>query len=426
MFRAFRSRNYRLFFGGQSISLVGTWMQNVAMQLLVYRLTHSTALLGIISLVSQLPAFLVSPFAGVWLDEWDRRKVIVATQTLSGLQAGVLAILVFGGWVQVWHLVALSVVLGMIGAFDMPGRQAFLIEMVHDREDLQNAIALNSSQFNIARLIGPALAGFVITVMGEKVCFAANAVSYIAVVWALLAMRVPRHTKKIREQTVLQQLADGWHYTRKFTSISSLLILLAAVSFSSGMFSVLLPALAVDYFKGNSAATLSYLYVATAIGALAGAMWLAARKTIIGLGTVAMVAALVYGLGTIAFGVAPTLWSGLVILLFAGYGGMVNMAATNTLLQTLVDERMRGRVMSFYTMSFIGTMPVGAFLGGFLAGGIGLMPTCFVAGSATIIAAAWFYWRLPLVKAHARPVLQERGILPIVEPDLAEPEEVPS
>jgi MFS family permease len=192
------------------------------------------------------------------------------------------------------------------------------------------------------------------------------------------------------------------------------------------MFSVLLPALAVDFFKGNAAANLSYLYVATGVGALAGAMWLALRKTVIGLGTVALVAALVYGLGTIGFGFASNLWLGLIVLLFAGYGGMVNMAATNTLLQTLVDERMRGRVMSFYTMSFIGTMPVGAFIGGFMAGGFGLMRTCVVAGMVTVIASIWFYFRLPAVREHARPVLQQKGILPTAEPDLAEPEEVPS
>jgi len=412
MFRAFRHRNYRLFFGGQSISLIGTWMQMVAMQWLVYQLTRSSALLGIITLVGQLPAMLVSPFAGVWLDQWERRRVLVGTQTLAGIQAGVLAVLVYTNLIQVWHIVVLSIVLGLVNAFDMPGRQSFLVEIVTEREDLANAIALNSSQFNIARLIGPSFAAIVIRVAGEKMCFTVNAFSYIAVVLALLAMTVPRHSKKIVERNVFKELADGLRYTSKFGAIRSLLILFGLVSFSSGMVSILLPAFAKDFYSGN-ASTLGYLYGATGVGALIGALSLAAKKSVVGLGTWACASALVYSACTIFFGLTSNIWVASSMLAFTGLGSMVNMAATNTLLQTLVDEHVRGRVMSFYTMSFIATMPVGSFVGGALASGFGLQRTCVLAGIFSCLGAFWFYVKLPVIRAQARPVLQEKGVIPI-------------
>lgn len=410
LLRAFRHRNYRLFFGGQSISLVGTWMQTVAIQWLVYQLTHDTALLGVISLVSQLPAFVVSPLAGVWLDMVDRRRVLVCTQTMAGLQALVLAVLVYTGVIQVWHLVVLSVVLGVVTAFDAPGRQSFLIEIVTDREDLGNAIALNSSQFNMARLIGPFFAGIVIKFTGEKMCFLLNAVSYVAVVVALLLMTVPRKSKKIVERNVFADLSEGFRYTAKSEAIRSLLVLLGAANFSYGMFSILLPAFAKDFFHGD-ASTLGYLYAASGIGAFAGAIMLALRKTLVGLGTWACFSAGIFSVAVAFLGSYANIWLAFGLLAVAGWGSMVNMAATNTLLQNLVDEHVRGRVMAFYTMSFLGAMPVGAFLGGALAKGLGLEWTCAAAGVICVVATGWFFQRLPLIRLQARPVLTEKGLI---------------
>lgn len=410
LFRALRARNYRLFFTGQSISLIGTQMQTVAMQWLVYRLTHSTALLGVITLVSQFPAFFISPLAGVWLDQWDRRRVLVITQSVAGIQALALAILVYTDTIQVWHLVVLSVILGFVVAFDTPGRQSFLVEMVNRREDLGNAIALNSFLFNITRFVGPVLAAAVIRISGERLCFLLNAISYIAVVLALILISVPKRTKAVQDQNLFQNLAEGWRYTSRFVPIRSLLILLAVVSLGSGTYTVLLPAFAKSVYRGNET-TFGWMYSAVGIGAMAGAVMLAFKKTVVRLGTWACAAAVLFSLAVMGLGLRANFPVGLALLTLSGLGAMVNMAATNTLLQYLLEEHMRGRVMAFYTMSFIGTMPLGSFLGGTLATGIGLRPTCLLAGGVSLAGSLWFYQQLPVIRTEARPVLRERGAL---------------
>lgn len=410
MFRAFQYRNYRLFFAGQSISLIGTMMQQVAMLWLVYTLTKSTALLGIVSLISTFPAFIISPLAGVWLDQWNRRKVLVATQSLAGVQALILTILVYTHTMQVWHILVLSFGLGIVNAFDMPGRQAFLIEMVSNREDLGNAIALNSSQFNIARLIGPVVGAVLMGLVGAGMCFLLNTFSFVAVIWALLAMKLPHYTPVVKEKNIFKDLSEGWKFTSQFVPISSLLLLLAAVSFTGGMYNVLLPAYAKDMFRGT-VQTYGILSAAVGVGALIGAVMLTMRRGVKGLATWAYYTAMLTGLSLVALAFSKQLGVACVMLALNGFGAMVNMAATNTLIQSLVEERIRGRVMSFYTMSFLGTMPVGSFLGGTLATGFGLPLTVALAGGVSVIAAMWFYTRLPLVRAVARPVLQERGMM---------------
>jgi MFS family permease len=411
MLRAFRYRNYRLFFGGQSISLIGTWMQTIAMSWLIYQISHSTALLGVVALVSQVPAFIVSPIAGVWLDQLDRRKILVATQSLACIQAFILAALVFTNQIAVWHILVLSVGLGLVSAFDIPGRQAFLIQMVENHEDLGNAIALNSSQFNIARLIGPAVAGVLIKLVGEATCFLLNGISYIFVIGALLLIKVPPHTKKVQQQNLFANIAEGWRYTSSFVPIRALLLLLALISLCSGMYSVLMPAFATKVFHGD-ASTLGYLYGAVGVGALAGAIQLAARRAVVGLGTLAFISALVFGVSMGLFGVVHTFALSLAVLVGVGYGTMVNMAATNTLLQSLLEEHMRGRVMAFYTMAFMGAMPLGSFVGGYLADAVGLAETAILSGSLAIVGAFVFFIKLPDIRAEARPVLQRKGVIP--------------
>src|SRR2546423_3618353 len=410
MFRAFQHRNYQLFFAGQTISLIGTWVQQVAMLWLVYTLTRSSALLGVVSLMWLFPVVIISPLAGGGLDQWNRRNVLIATQTLAGIQALILALLVYTHTMQVWHVLLLSFGVGLVNAFDMPGRQAFLTEMVN-REDLGNAIALNSSQFNIARLIGPVVGASLMAIVGAGMCFLINGISFIAVIGALLAMKVPHRTPPTKGKNIFQDMREGWRFTSRFVPISSLLILLAAVSFTGGMFMVLLPAYAHDFFKGQ-VQTYGILSAAIGVGALLGAVMLTLRKNVKGFATLSFYSAAISGASLVLLAFTNQFWLACVLLAFNGFGAMVNMAATNTLVQSLVHEDIRGRVMSFYTMSFLGTMPVGSFLGGSLAEGFGLPLTVGLSGGITCLAAIWFYFRLPAVRAVARPVLQERGMIP--------------
>jgi len=415
MFRAFKYRNYQLFFAGQTVSLVGTWVQQVAMLWLVYTLTHSSALLGVMSLISTFPAFIISPLAGVWLDQWNRRKVLVATQSLAAVQALILWLLFFTHTLQVWHILLLSFGLGVVNAFDMPGRQAFLIQMVEHREDLGNAIALNSSQFNVARLVGPVIGAALMGWVGPGMCFLINGLSFIAVIGALLAMKVPQHTPPAKGKNIFQDLREGWRFVARFVPISSLLILLSMVSFTGGMLMVLLPAYAHDFFKGQ-VQTYGILSAAIGVGSLIGAVMLTMRKDVKGFATLAFYTAAIGGVSLLLMALTHHLVIACLLLAINGFGAMVNMAATNTLVQSLVHEDVRGRVMSFYTMSFLGTYPIGSFLGGALADPFGLQLVIGFSGAISILAAMWFYGRLPAVREAARPVLYERGMLPKPEP----------
>jgi MFS family permease len=411
--RALRHRNFRLFTYGQSISVIGSWMQQVAMGWLVYRLTNSALLLGLVAFASQSPVFFLGPIAGVIADRANRHRVIIAMQTLMMLESGVLAYLVVTGKVEYWHVLALSTVFGIVNAFEIPARQAFLLEMVKSREDLPNAIALNSSMFNGARLIGPAIAGFIIAAFGESVAFIINAVSFLAVLIALFAMRVePRERKQIRGK-VFSSLRAGFTYGFGFLPIRMVLNLVAAAALFGVPFTVLLPVFAVEVLGGD-ARTLGFLMSATGVGALSGALYLAARPNVRGLSTVITAAAFLFGASLVAFGFSRSLVLSLGALAFAGFGMMVLMAASNTFLQTVADDDKRGRIVSMYTMAYIGTAPFGSLMAGAIAQRTGAPLAIALGGMTVIVAAGLFAYLIPQFRELVRPIYRELGIIPEV------------
>jgi MFS family permease len=409
--RALRHRNFRLFFGGQTISLIGTWMTRVATGWLVYRLTGSALLLGTVSFAGQIPSFLLAPVAGVWVDRLDRRQVLVWTQALSMVQSLTLAALTLSGHITIPALLALSVMQGCINAFDMPGRQSFMVKMVDDRRDLQNAIAINSSMVNVARLIGPSLAGMLIAVSSEGWCFLVDGISYIAVIASLLAMRLHAPVVKRAAASALSELKAGWTYVSTFLPVRTILLMFAVVSLMGMPFVVLMPIFAAKVLHGG-AHTLGFLTGAMGLGALASALSLAARKNVRGLVRIIPVSAAVFGLGLIGFGWSHTFWLSMLMVMVAGMGMMQGMAASNTVIQTIVSDDKRGRVMSYYTMAFMGMAPFGSLLAGTMADAIGAPVTVMVNGAVVLLGAAWFATRLPAVRRELRPIYREMGILP--------------
>jgi MFS family permease len=409
--RALRHRNFRLFFGGQSISLTGTWMQRIALSWLVYDLTHSAFLLGLVSFSSQIPVLVLAPIAGVLADRWNRHRLLILTQTLAMIQAFVLSFLVLTDLIQVWHIIVLSIVLGMINSLDMPTRQSFMIEMIGEKQDLGNAIALNSSMVNGARLLGPSAAGILIGAVGEGICFLINGLSYLAVIVSLLLMKLAPRPARKRESRVWQEFSEGIRYAAKFEPIRTILLMLAVISIMGMPYSVLMPIFAKDVLNGGPSA-LGFLMGAAGVGALVGALYLAARKTLLGLGKWIPIAAAIFGLGLAAFSFSQVLSLSLILMLFTGFGQMVQMASSNTLLQTIVEDDKRGRVMSLYTMAFVGMTPLGSLLAGYLASRIGAPWTVFAGGMACVLGAAVFARRLPALRALVRPIYVTMGILP--------------
>ena len=368
--RALRHRNFRLFFGGQTISLIGTWMTRIATAWLVYRLTHSALLLGTVSFAGQIPTFLFAPFAGVWVDRLNRRQVLVWTQTLSMVQSLSLAALTFSGHITIHWILALAVMQGIINAFDMPGRQSFMVQMVGDRADLGNAIAINSSMVNLSRLIGPSLAGLIIAASNEGWCFLIDGISYIAVIVSLLMMRLDVPAVRRAATSMFIELKEGWSYVSGFLPIRTILMLFAVVSLMGMPFVVLMPIFAAQVLHGG-AHTLGFLMGAMGVGALISALSLAARKNVRGLIRMIPIAAAVFGLGLIGFGLSHVFWLSMLMVFVAGMGMMQGMAASNTIIQTLVSEDKRGRVMSYYTMAFMGMAPFGSLLAGSMAHAVG-------------------------------------------------------
>ncbi len=419
MGRALANRNYRLFFVGQGISLIGTWMTRLATGWLVFRLAGTSApwLLGVVGFAGLAPAFFLGPLAGVFVDRWDRRRVLVVTQVLSLLQSSALAVVAFrgtAGGMASALIIGLSIAQGAINAFDMPARQSLLVEMVTVREDLPNAIALNSSLVNGARLVGPALAGAVIALAGEAWCFVIDAASYVAVVFALLALRLMPRQARAATPSVGRHLIEGVQYTFGFQPIRALLVLLAVVSFASMPQSVLMPIFAADLLGGGPH-TLGLLSAAQGLGALVGALYLAGRSTVLGLGRVIVAAVLGLGLALVGFSQSGSVRLSAVLLVFAGAGMMVQMAASNTLIQTMVDEDKRGRVMGFYGMAFQGVAPFGSLLGGWLAGLAGARTVVLGSGILVIGGGLAFALQLPRLRRHARPVYTRLGILPRID-----------
>jgi MFS family permease len=411
--RALEHRNFRLFFGGQSISLIGTWMQRIALGWLVYRLTNSAFLLGAVGFSGQIPGFLLAPFAGVLADRWNRQKILVVTQTLAMIQALLLSALVLTGTVAIWQIILLSLFLGTINAFDIPTRQSFMVEMVEEKRDLSNAIALNSSIVNSARLLGPSIAGLLIGAVGEGMCFLLNGISYLAVIAALLGMRVNPDPAKPPPPRVWTGLKEGFTYAFGFSPIRAVLLLLGLVSLTGMPFTVLMPVFARDSLHGGPY-VLGFLMGASGVGALGGALYLASRKSVLGLGKLIPLATTLFGIGLIAFSHSRVLPLSLCLMLITGFGMIVEMAASNTVLQTIVDDDKRGRVMSYYAMSFMGMVPFGSLLSGFLASKIGAPDTLLIGGLACVAGAVAFAVKLPALRERARPTYMRMGIVPEV------------
>jgi MFS family permease len=385
-------------------------MQRITVGWLVYRLTNSPFLLGVVGFSGQLPTFFVAPFAGTLSDRWNRLRIIQVTQYLAAAQAVVLAVLVFTDTVTVTHVIILAVVLAVVNGFDMPVRQAFTVEMVDKKEDLGNAIALNSSMFNAARLIGPSVAGILIATAGEGVCFLVNALSYVPIIFALRAIKVPPQRQSAKKTHVLRDLRDGVSYAFGFAPIKFIILLLALVSLVGMPYQVLMPVFARDVFHGGPH-TLGFLVGASGVGALIGAFYMAARKTVRGLGKMIPVTTAVFGAGLIAFSISPSVWLSYFFVMVAGFGMIVQMASSNTVLQTIVEDDKRGRVMSFYTMSFMGMVPLGSLMAGGLAGTIGAPNTMVIGGAMSILGALLFARRLPELRALIRPIYVRKGII---------------
>jgi MFS family permease len=409
--RALRHRNFRLFTVGQSISLVGSWMQQLAMGWLVYKLTGSAFLLGLVAFAAQGPSFILAPFAGVLADRSNRHRIVITTQVLMMAQAAVLTVLVMTGTVRFWHVLALSAFFGAVNAFDIPARQSFLLEMVAGRDDLANAIALNSSMFNGARLVGPAVAGFMIALFGEGIAFLLNTVSYLAVIGALLAMSIAPRPRVKSSENVLTTLRAGFSYAFGFPPIRHVLTLVAGVALFGVPFTVLMPVFAVEVLHGD-ARSLGLLVSATGLGALSGALYLAARETVRGLSRVITFSATLFGLSLVGFACSRALPLSCALLVLAGFGMMVQMAASNTFLQTVVEDDKRGRIMSLYTVAYIGVAPLGSLLAGFLAQRVGAPLTIGIGGAVCVIGAGLFARQIPRFRELVSPIYRQLGIIP--------------
>ena len=388
--RALRHRNYRLYFGGQLVSLVGTWMQQIAMSWLAYRLTDSVLVLGLVGFAGQIPVLVFAPFGGMWSDRVNRRRILIATQSAAMVQALVLAALTLSQAVQPWHLVALALVLGTINAIDIPARQAFVVHLVDDRADLSNAIALNSFAMNAARLLGPTVAGVVLSVVGEGICFLLNAVSYLTVLLALVAIR--SGPQAVSSRPMASALRQGFRYAFGHDAIRAMLLLVAVVSFTATPYTVLMPVYAKQIFGGD-ARTLGLLLGCAGGGALAGTVYLAARKSLDGLERVIALAPVLAGAGLLAFAFSRSLWVAAPALLAVGFGVISTVASANTLIQSLVPDELRGRVMSLFTMAFLGMAPLGSLAAGSVAHGVGAPVTLFAGGLCSIAAGLAFAWR---------------------------------
>jgi MFS family permease len=407
---ALRSKNYRLFFAGQGISLIGSWMTQIATVWLVYNLTHSAFMLGVVGFTSQIPNFLLAPFGGVLVDRFPGRRILVGTQILAMVQSLTLAALALSGVIQLWHILALSLLQGLINAVDAPARQVFVIDLVEKREDLASAIAINSTMFNGARLVGPAIGGLLIAQVGEAYCFLVDGLSYIAVIWALLAMKLPPKTVVNTEGNPWQKIKAGWNYAFRSPPIRAILLLSALVSLMGMQYTVLVPVVADKVLNGD-AQTLGFLMAASGIGALLGGIYLATRQTVVGLGKLIILGPAVLGVGLIIFAFSRWLPLSQLSMGLVGLGTILQIAAGNTVLQTIVDDDKRGRVMSLYTMSFLGITPFGSLLGGALANQIGVTSTLVIAGTVCILGAIGFNRQLPALKEIVHKIYVRKGII---------------
>jgi MFS family permease len=416
-FKILEIRNFRLFFIGQSVSLIGTWMSRLATSWLVYRLTGSAFLLGVVGFAGQIPTFFLCPIAGVWVDRLDRRKVLIITQIVAALQSAALAVLTLTNTITLWEVIALSAIQGVINAFDMPGRNAFLIDLVESRKNMKSAVALNSTMVNVARLAGPAIAGAVVAAAGEGVCFTVDAISYLAVIYSLLIMHIKPNPPLPGSSSMVDQLKDGWSYVSKFKPVRSLLILFAVIGFMGVPYSVLMPVFATKLSGG--AGTLGVLMGAAGVGSLIGAVILTVRKSVRGLFRVVGVCAGLFGVGLIGFSFSHSFVLSVVCMAITGYGQIMQFTSTSTLIQTLVPDDKRGRVMSYWTMAYMGSVPLGSLLAGAMAKVMSAEHTVLLSGIGCMLGGLWFWRQLDELRPIVRPIYVEMGIiesLPITDP----------
>mgnify|MGYP001416557314 CR=1 FL=1 len=411
IFSSLHSRNYRLYFIGQGVSLIGTWMQNIALSWLVYRLTGSVFLLGLIGFTSQIPTFILAPFTGVLTDRYNRLRIMTVAQAFFMLQALTMTLLVLFNLIEVWHIIALSLVFGIISAFDAPARQSLVIDLIDKPEDLGNAIALNSALFNGARLIGPAIAGIAIAAFGEGICFLLNTLSFVAVIIALLRITIPFKPAQVQPEKFKKSFTEGFQYTFQSLPIRTLITLLALLSIVGFPFLVLLPAYAKEILHGGSD-TLGFLMSSLGAGALTGAIFMASRKSVLGLGRIISVNVILFGAAIVFASLSEKMIFSLISFYIGGLSMILSLAAINTMLQTIADEDKRGRVMSFYAMALMGTTPIGNLLAGSVASGIGIPYTLLTGGIITVFAGIWFQLKRKELRKHIRPIYITKGILP--------------
>lgn len=417
IFSSLQSRNYRLYFTGQGISLIGTWMQNIALSWLVYRLTGSVFLLGLIGFTTQIPTFILSPFTGVLTDKYNRLRIMILAQVFFMIHAAIMTILVLFNMIEVWHIIVLSLLFGVISAFDAPARQSLVIDLIDKKEDLGNAIALNSAIFNGARLIGPAIAGITIAAVGEGICFLLNTLSFVAVIAALVQIRIPFKLPIVNTDNFIKSMKDGFNYTFQSMPIRTMILLLAILSLAGFPFIVLLPAYAKEILGGGAGA-LGFLMSALGGGALTGAIYMASRKSVLGISKIISLNTCLLGVTIVLFSFSSNTTFSLLILFAAGLSMILSLAALNTLLQTIAEEEMRGRVMSFYAMALMGTQPIGSLLAGSTASGIGIPHTLLIGGLITVAAGVWFEVNRKSMKKYIRQTYISKGILPGFSDDL--------
>ncbi len=404
-----RHRNFRLYVWGQGISLIGNWMTRLATSWLVYRLTESALLLGYVAFAGQIVTFLCGPFAGVMVERMNRRKLLICTQVAAAVQSLALAALTLSGHIAIWEIFALALMQGVINAFDMPGRQSFLVQLVENKNDLLNAIAINSSMVNAARLVGPAIAGVLIGLVGEGMCFLFDGLSYFAVVASLCMMRLPTSAVRRKGGRMVEEIRDGWGFVSSSQTIRPLLLLIALVSLMGYPYMVLLPVFAAEVLHGG-AHTLALLTTGTGIGALLSALSLLLRRSMDGLARMLLIAVIMLGGAMVLFGLSTWIVPSVVLMVFAGFGIVQIMAVSNTIIQTIVPEDKRARVMSYYTMSFFGMTPFGSLLAGYLAHRIGAPYTLVITGSVCLLGSVVFARSLPAIERQIRPMYQEMGL----------------
>ena len=407
--RAFAYRNYRLYFTGQAISVIGTWMQRIAMSWLIYRITGSAWLLGVVSFTGQVPSLFLTPVVGVVADRFDRKRTIIITQTLAMLQAFVLAALILTNNVKVWHIIALSLFLGIVGAFDQPTRQTFVQDMIEKKEDLSNAIGMNSLLFNGARFIGPSIAGILIAAVGEGWCFLINGISYIAAIIALFMMTIKKQERATVQGNMIDDFVEGARYSFGFEPIRFILIMLSIVGLMGLPYITLMPVYARDILEGGPR-TLGFLMASVGVGAVIGAIIFALRRSLRGIGTSIAVATAVFSIGLVLFSHSRMMWLSMICLGIAGLGQIMTFTATNTSLQTIADVDKRGRVLAFYHASIMGVAPFGSLIAGGLANTIGAPKTVLIGGIVCFLGAIFFYLNIPRLRKTVRPIFMKMGV----------------